>query len=92
VEIAGANGFELVGRLGVGAGCVRVEGSVEHQREAVLQLQASDVVGNVVVARAPLALRTRAFVWGPRRPLRILQALKGELDPVGILGADRGPS
>lgn len=92
VEIAGANGFELVARLGVGAGCVRIEGSVEHQREAVLQLQASDVVGNVVVARAPLALRTRAFVWGPRRPLQILQALKGELDPVGILGADRGPS
>jgi glycolate dehydrogenase FAD-binding subunit len=92
VGIAGANGFELVGRLGVGAGCVRLEGSVEDHREAVSQLQHSDAVGNVVVARAPLALRTPAFVWGPRRPLGILQALKGELDPVGILGAGRGPS
>jgi glycolate oxidase FAD binding subunit len=92
VGIAGANGFELVGRLGVGAGCVRLEGSVEDHREAVSQLQHSDAVGSVVVARAPLALRTPAFVWGPRPPLRILQALKGELDPVGILGAGRGPS
>ena len=92
VEIAGANGFELVARLGVGAGCVRIDGSVEDQRRAVSELQQSDAVGNVVVARAPLALRTPAFVWGPRRALRILQALKGELDPVGILGAGRGPS
>jgi glycolate oxidase FAD binding subunit len=92
VRIAGAKGFELVGRLGVGAGCVRLEGDVEDQRKAVSQLQQSHAVGNVVVARAPLALRTPAFVWGQRRPLRILQALKTELDPVGILGAGRGPS
>jgi len=92
VGIAGANGFELVGRLGVGAGCVRFEGSVEDHRETVSQLQHCDAVGNVVVARAPLVLRTPTFVWGPRRPLRILQALKVELDPVGILGAGRGPS
>ena len=92
VRIAGAKGFELVGRLGVGAGCVRLEGDVEDQREAILQLQQSDAVGNVVVARAPLAVRTPALVWGPGRALRILQALKAELDPAGILGAGRGPS
>jgi glycolate dehydrogenase FAD-binding subunit len=92
VRIAGATGFELVGRLGVGAGCVRLEGDVEDQRQAVSQLQESDAVANVVVARAPLPLRTAAFVWGPRPALRILQALKGELDPAGILGAGRGPS
>ena len=68
-----------------------LEGSVEDHREAVSQLQ-HWMPGNVVVARAPLALRTPTFVWGPRRPLRILQALKVELDPVGILGAGRGPS
>ena len=92
VRIAGAKGFELVGRLGVGAGCVRLEGDIDDQREAVSQLQQSDAVANVVVARAPLALRTPALVWGPRPALRILQALKGELDPAGILGAGRGPS
>ena len=92
VRIAGAKGFELVGRLGVGAGCVRLEGDVEDQREAVSQLRQSDAVGNVVVARAPLAVRTPALVWGPRGASRILQALKGELDPAGILGAGRGPS
>jgi glycolate oxidase FAD binding subunit len=92
VRIVGAKGFELVGRLGVGAGCVRLEGNVEDQREAVSRLQQSDAVGNVVVASAPLPLRTPAFVWGPRPALRILQALKSELDPAGILGAGRGPS
>ena len=92
VRIAGAKGFELVGRLGVGAGLVRLEGDVEDQRDAVSQLQQSAAVGNLVVARAPLALRTPAFVWGPRPASQILHALKTELDPAGILGAGRGPS
>ena len=60
--------------------------------QKAVRLQQSDAVGNVVVARAPLALRTPALVWGPRPALRILQTLKSELDPAGILGAGRGPS
>lgn len=92
VRIAGAKGFELAGRLGAGSGWVRLGGDVEDQREAISRLQQSDAVGNVVVARAPLALRTPALVWGPRPALRILQTLKSELDPAGILGAGRGPS
>lgn len=88
---APTRGFELAGRLGVGSGLARLEGTDSDQREAVERLRGSDVVGNVVVVRAPLELRTRDFVWGRLSNAALLSNLKRELDPAGTLGAQRGP-
>ena len=90
-RIAGTCGFELAGRLGVGAGYVRLDGDMTNQQEAVTALRRSGVFGNVVVAAAPLDLKTPDFVWGPGRDTSLAGALKRELDPAGILGAGRGP-
>lgn len=88
---AGTRGFELTGRLGVGSGLVRLEGTDSDQSEAVRQLRGSDAFGNVVVVRAPLQLRTKEFVWGTLSNAALLSGLKRELDPAGTLGAERGP-
>jgi glycolate oxidase FAD binding subunit len=89
--VAAAHGVELIGRVGVGAGYVRLEGDTADQGEAVSLLRRSNVFGNVVVARAPIDLKTPQFVWGPRRDTPLQSALKRELDPAGVLGAGRGP-
>ena len=88
---AGSPGFELAGRLGVGSGLLRVEGTDSDQRDAVGHLRGSEAFGNVVVVRAPLQLRTKEFVWGKLSNAALLSGLKRELDPAGTLGAQRGP-
>jgi glycolate oxidase FAD binding subunit len=91
VETCGVAGFELTGRLGVGAGHVRLDGDGASHRTAIDRLRCSDVLGNIVVVRAPAELRTPELVWGPRRNEPLTSALKRELDPAGVLGAGRGP-
>jgi hypothetical protein len=51
----------------------------------------SEVLGQVVVLRAPVELKSREWVWGSSPANPIAAALKRELDPHGILGAGRGP-
>ncbi len=89
----GASAIELVGRAGVGAGSVRVSGDTTTQVRAVEHLRAQrDVIGNVVVLRADLAVKERADVWGPPGDaVALLRAVKTALDPAGILNAGRGP-
>jgi len=87
-----SQGFELAGRVGVGARFIRLDGQLAEQREAVRRLRASGVFGNVLVVRAPLELKSTDSVWPPERSTTGLeQALKRELDPAGVLGAGRGP-
>jgi glycolate oxidase FAD binding subunit len=87
-----SQGFELVGRVGVGAGFIRLPGDLAEQREAVRRLRASGIFGNVLVVRAPLELKSTDSVWPTERSTTGLeQALKRELDPAGVLGAGRGP-
>jgi glycolate oxidase FAD binding subunit len=87
-----SHGFELAGRVGVGAGCIRLQGEFTEQREAVERLRSAGVFGNVLVARAPLEMKTTDSVWPPGRSTTGLEgALKRELDPAGVLGAGRGP-
>ena len=84
--------FELAGRVGVGAGYIRFQGDLADQREAVQRLRAPGVFGNVLVARAPLEMKTTDSVWPRERSTAALEdALKRELDPAGVLGAGRGP-
>lgn len=82
----------FTGRAAVGAGMIRVDGSPEATVDVVEQLRRSDAVGNVVVLRAPAAVKSRIDVWGPPRDVApVLRAIKNALDPAGILNAGRGP-
>ena len=89
----GAGAIELVGRAGVGAGFARVGGGTTAQVRAIEHLRAiPDVIGNVVVLSADLAVKERADVWGPPGgAVALLRAVKTALDPAGILNAGRGP-
>ncbi len=84
---------ELVGRAGVGAGLIRVEGDVATTVRAIERLRdQSDVVGHVVVLRADAAVKDQADVWGPAGDTAaLLGAVKRAFDPAGILNAGRGP-
>jgi glycolate oxidase FAD binding subunit len=87
-----STGFELVGRVGVGAGYIRLPGDLTEQAAAVQRLRSSGAVGNVLITRAPMEMKTADSVWPrPRSTAALEAALKRELDPVGVLGAGRGP-
>jgi glycolate oxidase FAD binding subunit len=89
----GARSVELVGRAGVGAGLIRVEGEVATTVRSIERLREQpDVVGHVVVLRADAAVKDQADVWGPPGDTAaLLGAVKRALDPAGILNAGRGP-
>ena len=83
---------ELIGRAGVGAGLVRIDGDLQAQAAAIAQLRASSTFGNVVLLRGSNELKAIVDVWGShhgREPL--FASLKRAFDPQGILNADRGP-
>jgi hypothetical protein len=90
-QLAGSCPAELIGRVGIGAGLVRIEGEPVRQAAIIEQLRASNVVGNVVVLRATPDLKSIVDVWGPRPNPGLLDRLKRTLDPAGTLGAGRGP-
>ena len=90
-RVGGKVRMEIVGRLGAGAGLVRIDGDEAEQASAIGQLRQSGIVGNVVVAGASVALKGIVDVWGgfPNAPL--YRAMKRALDPGDVLGAGRGP-
>lgn len=82
----------LTGRAAVGAGLVRVDGPTNAVESVVEQFRASESVANVVVLRAPAAVKARVDVWGePGDAAPVMRAIKSALDPAGILNAGRGP-
>jgi glycolate dehydrogenase FAD-binding subunit len=83
-DSATSNGdAELVGRAVVGAGLIRIGGDEAAQARGVEQLDASGVIGNIVVLRGSDAIKER---WGVRSALPQLAAsLKHAFDPQGIL-------
>jgi hypothetical protein len=83
--------LEMIGRPGVGAGLIRIDGEVTAQAAAIRQLRESKTAGNVVVVRAATELKALVDVWGLTPNARLLAAVKRELDPNDTLGADRGP-
>ncbi len=85
--------IELVGRAGVGAGLIRIEGDTATQVKAIEDLRAKpDVIGHVVVLRADRGVKEKADVWGPAGDTAaLLCGVKAALDPAGILNAARGP-
>jgi glycolate dehydrogenase FAD-binding subunit len=94
-EIGGqrAGAIEIVGRAGVGAGIIRIDGDHAWSVAAVERLRAqSDVLGHVVLLRASPAVKQQVDVWGPARDHAALAgAVKRAFDPAGILNAGRGP-
>jgi glycolate oxidase FAD binding subunit len=83
--------LEMIGRPGVGAGLIRIDGEVTAQAAAIRQLRESKTAGNVVLVRAATELKALVDVWGLTPNARLLAAVKRELDPNDTLGADRGP-
>jgi glycolate oxidase FAD binding subunit len=82
----------LTGRIGVGAGTLRIDGTALAQRSAIEQLRSSPLLGHVVLLRADPAVKDVVDVWGPMGDAyRVMQMIKRKLDPAGILNAGRGP-
>ncbi len=82
----------LTGRVGVGAGSVRIDGPVPAQIAAIEHLRASPLVGHVVALRVDPTVKATIDVWGPMgASVRVMAAIKQKLDPAGILNAGRGP-
>ena len=89
-QIAGS--IVMCGRVGMGAGLMRVDGDVRTQAALVQRLRSSVWVGNVAVLRASPDLKQHVDVWGPASSAAdAVRALKGMFDPAGILNAGRGP-
>ena len=87
-----AGSIVMCGRVGTGAGLMRVDGDVRTQAAVVERLRSSVWVGNVVVLRASHDLKQHVDVWGPAASAAdAARALKGMFDPSGILNAGRGP-
>jgi glycolate oxidase FAD binding subunit len=87
-----AGGLTMVGRVGTGAGLLRVEGDAGAQAAVVERLRSSVWVGNVAVLRGSPELKRQVDVWGPAPgAIGALRALKQMFDPAGILNAQRGP-
>ena len=82
----------MVGRVGTGAGLMRIDGDARAQAAVVERLRSSVWVGNVAVLRADADLKQRVDVWGPPASAAdAARALKHMFDPAGILNAGRGP-
>jgi len=82
----------MVGRVGTGAGLLRVEADVRAQAAVIERLRSSVWVGNVAVLRASHELKAQVDVWGPPSgAITATRALKQMFDPAGILNAGRGP-
>ncbi|HEY6507534.1 MAG TPA: FAD-binding oxidoreductase [Vicinamibacterales bacterium] len=82
----------FVGRAGVGAGLLRIEGTAAAQARAVERLRQAAAVRHVVLLSGSPELKASVDVWGePVGWHQPLAALKRSLDPTGILGAGRGP-
>jgi glycolate oxidase FAD binding subunit len=82
----------FAGRAAIGAGLMCIDGDTAAQANAIEQLRASPVFGNIVIVRGSPALKARVDVWGShgdRQPL--FESLKRAFDPNGVLNAGRGP-
>jgi glycolate oxidase FAD binding subunit len=88
-----AAGVELIGRAGIGAGLLRVDGDEPTQIAMVRTLRERfDVFNQSTVLRAPAGVKAAVDVWGPAgSTAAILGAIKRALDPAGVLNPGRGP-
>jgi glycolate oxidase FAD binding subunit len=93
-EVGQSNGtVELVARVAVGSGLLRIDGGVDWQASVIDRLRArADVVRHVAIRDAPPEVKAKVDAWGARGPAgTVASAIKRALDPAGILNAGRGP-
>jgi hypothetical protein len=87
-----AASVELVGRAGLGAGVLRVDGDTRTQIAAVRALRERfDLFQQATVLRAADDVKAQVELLGPRGSVApVLAAVKQAFDPAGILGGGRG--
>jgi glycolate oxidase FAD binding subunit len=82
------------GRAGLGVFDVRLDGVVAQQAKLIAELRDrfSAGEGTAVVRRGTSAIREAIDPWGPIGDgLRVMQSIKKQFDPHGLLNAGRGP-
>jgi glycolate dehydrogenase FAD-binding subunit len=90
-DLARDGDLEMIGRLGVGAGLLRIDGNDKRHALAVERLRSHGTFGNVVLLRASTAAKALVDVWGTQPNRATFDGIKHALDPSGTLGAGRGP-
>ena len=93
---AAAAGVDLAvaGRAGLGVVDVRLDGPVDVQASLVEELRSHLPAGrgSAVIRRSDPVLRRRIDAWGPiGDSRRVMEAIKRQFDPDGILNTGRGP-
>ena len=87
-----AGRLHMIGRAAAGAGLIRIDADTCMQAAVIERLRRSASVGNVVVVRAPLELKSLVDVWGSSGDRQaLLESVKRAFDPDGILNPGRGP-
>jgi hypothetical protein len=81
----------MIGRVGVGAGLIRIDGEIGQQAAVIERLRGSKAVGHVVVVKAATELKRLVDVWGSTGNRPLFDTVKRAFDPNGTLGAGRGP-
>lgn len=92
-EVAGHNDWELIGRAGLGVVLLRVDAKDEDLEPLIKQLRVlfKPGEGHVSLLRADDDLKRRLGAVGSvGDSLRLMQAIKREFDPGGILNPGRG--
>ncbi len=93
-RLAGTRGYAAAGRAGAGVFLLRVTEDVQLQTRVINGLRAALQIGrgSAVMIKGSPELRSNADVWGPIGDgLAVMKAVKQQFDPLGILGAGRGP-
>ena len=87
-----AQSIDLVGRVAVGAGFLRIEAGMNAEVAAIERLKgAADVVGNVFVLRAAASIKKTVGVSGSTGDtIHLLREIKRAFDPTGILNGGLG--
>ena len=86
--------YVVAGRAGLTALSVRLNGEIASQVKLIRELRERfpSGRGSAVIRRAEPALTSHVDVWGPvGDALPMMQAVKQQFDPVGILNPGRGP-
>lgn len=93
-RLAGERGYVAAGRAGLGVFLVRIVGDVQLQSHVVEGLRGALATGrgSAVVVQGSTELKTMLDVWGPIGDgLPLMQAVKRQFDPAGVLSPGRGP-
>jgi glycolate oxidase FAD binding subunit len=93
-DVAPAAILSITGSAVLGALRAELSGAGLEEAAALLsraRALVAPVAGSVIVERAPIAVRRAVDPWGPvaPEPLALMQALKREFDPEGILNPGR---